>query len=168
MGVRFVFGIKSFQQALVNLPKTRMARVSLGAGTGEMHQGKAGKTFFFFLKYLFPASLLRGSRQHCLGFISKTIAPLAASSAAQAARNALLAPLPHLSPCRTSSSAPRVTCSTGVPASLVPVPPTPLHHLPTSLPAPPIPLLHQSSGSPEPLPHRFPCPSSAPVERRPT
>ena len=43
MGVWFVFGIKSFQEARVNLPKTRKARVSLGAGTGELHQGKLEK-----------------------------------------------------------------------------------------------------------------------------
>lgn len=95
----FVFGIKSLQETRVNLPKARMARAILRARTSEIRQGKAGrKVFIFFFKDLFPRPQ-RGSGRRGSGFISRTIAPLAAFRAAQAACPAVPAPRSHRLSC---------------------------------------------------------------------
>lgn len=124
--------------------------------------------FLHLFEDLFPASLQRGSHHQVrAGFISKTIAPLAASGTALISRPALPEPPSYLSPCPASSSAPQVTCPTDVPAShlrLCPAgAPTPLARLRSSPPASPVPLLISPLARPTPRPP-VPRPQQRPGE----
>lgn len=163
-----------FQEARVNSPRAGMAgTTSLGARTSEIRQGIAGEEFsvcfFIYLKISFPplsegeATTTGGEAQA----LSKTIAPLAASGTALISRPALPEPPSYLSPCPASSSAPRVTCPTDVPAShlrLCPAgAPTPLARLRASPPAAPVPLLISPLARPTPRPP-VPRPQQRPGE----
>lgn len=169
----FVFGMKAFQEAGVKFPKIRMG----GQGepghkswrTGETRQGKAGRFPTVFLD-LFPASLQRGSCVGGLGFIFKTIAPLAASAPLRPR-----APSPRAPRTRGpfSSVALGVTGPTDRPASPAPRPVNdppywlvcPREPPPHQAPLPHQPSAPSSSGPGDPLPHWSPV-RPAPQQQR--